>query len=391
LPPPVDATTGHDAASLDAGDAGTARDAADGSTPADAGHPQGDAGPGDAGSMPGTDASVVAFDHTLICFGSGGTGPCSRTVDSQVTFPATGTYSQILLHVTLDCPSNGCDPWDRVGSIDLVTTPQGPDAGTETLIELARFITPYGIKSGVNSPPAWDIDVTELRPLLSGAVKLRAFIDTWVPQGNPGAYGGGWVLGATFNMKGGVPAKVPVAVVPIWTWTTTGKEPTGIVYGDPGNPISQSLPPQTVSLPAGATSFGVRSTITGHGQGNLDNCAEFCSEQHTWQVGSMSNTSTVWRTDCANFPSSGTYQYSRAGWCPGANVIPWDFDVTSQVGTGSSVRVTYGVSPYVNTCNASAPDGGLCTGCQAGESCAYDGAGHTQPFYYVQALLIGFR
>ncbi len=337
--------------------------------------------------VPGQDATIVAFDRTLVCFGAGAYGPCSRTVDAPVTFPATGAYSKIRMHVTLECPPDGCDPWDRVGSIDLVTHA----GGAETLLELGRFVTPYGIVSGVNAPPAWDIDVTELRPLLSGTVTLRVFIDTWVPQGNASANGGGWLVGATFQMTGGVPAKVPVAVVPVWAWTTTGKEPTQIVYGDPGQPLSSSLPPQTVTLPSGATSFGVRATITGHGQGNLDNCAEFCSEDHTWQVGGAPNTKTIWRTDCASYPSSGTYQYSRAGWCPGADVVPWDFDVTSQVGPGPTVTLAYGVTPYVNTCNAGAPDGGLCAGCAAGESCAYDGSGHTQPFYYVQSLLIGFR
>jgi hypothetical protein len=146
-----------------------------------------------------------------------------------------------------------------------------------------------------------------------------------------------------------------------------------------------------VPRPAGATSFGVRSTITGHGQANLDNCSEFCSEDHTWQVGSTPNQAAMWRTDCSNFPSEGTYQYSRAGWCPGANVIPWDFDVTSQVGASPTTTVTYSVSPYLNTCNGTSDGGGLCSGCQAGESCTYDGSDHTQPFYYVQALLIGFK
>jgi len=283
-----------------------------------------------------------------------------------------------------------------MGSIDLVSTAPAdggaPDAAAvETLTEIGRFITPYGITPGTNKPPAWDIDVTELRPLLTGKVTVRAFIDTWVPQGNPGAYGAGWVLGATFEMTGGTPAKVPVSVTPIWVWQTTNKEPVGTVYGDPSQPISESLPPQAVALPTGATSYGVRSTITGHGQGNLDNCSEFCPQEHTWQVGNTPNESKVWRTDCAKYPSSGTYQYSRAGWCPGAYVIPWDFDVTSQVGAGPTVDVTYSVSSYLNTCNGSAPDGGLCTGCASGESCTYDGSDHTQPFYYVQSLLIGFR
>ena len=218
-----------------------------------------DGGPGDAGSEggPGADATITAFVSTLICFGSGGDGPCSRTQDAQVTFPATGTYSKILLHLTLTCPAGGCDPWDRMGSIDLVSTSSEPgsDAGpVETLTELGRFITPYNIVPGTNSPPVWDIDVTELRPLLSGQVTVRAFIDTWVPQGNVAAYGAGWLLGATFEMTGGTPAKVPVAVIPIWVWKTTGQEPVGTVYGDPTQPISASLPPQTVALPAGASS-----------------------------------------------------------------------------------------------------------------------------------------
>ena len=101
----------------------------------------------------------------MICFGSGGDGPCSRTQDAPVTFPTTGTYSKILLHLTLTCPKGGCDPWDRMGSIDLVTTAGdagAPDASPlETLTELGRFITPFGITPGTNAPPVWDIDVTD--------------------------------------------------------------------------------------------------------------------------------------------------------------------------------------------------------------------------------------
>jgi hypothetical protein len=192
-------------------------------------------------------------------------------------------------------------------------------------------------------------------------------------------------------MTGGTPAKVPVAVVPIWTWKTTNKEPTQVVYGDPAQPIASSVPPQTIQLPAGATSFGVRSIITGHGQGNLDNCGEFCQKNHTWTVGSSPNTQAMWRTDCGNFPSAGTYQYSRAGWCPGADVTPWDIDVTSQVGSSGSTTISYGVDTYLNTCNGEPDGGGLCSSCSSGESCTYDGSGHTQPFYYVQGLFIAFR
>jgi hypothetical protein len=337
---------------------------------------------------PGADTTVMAFDATNIFFGP---STNQRTVDAPVTFPSTGTYSNITLHVALTCPSGGCDVWDRFGSISMVTPVSSSDAGTvETLTELARFVTPYGLPAANDPQPTWDFDVTELRPLLSGAVTLRAFIDTWVPQ-NVTNEGYGWVVTASFEMTGGTPSAVPIAVVPIWVWTTTNKEPTEVVYGDPTTPIATSVPPQTVTLPAGASSYGIRSFITGHGQANLDNCSEFCSKMHTWTVGTMANTQAIWRTDCANFPSAGSYQYSRAGWCPGADVKPWDFDVTSQVAGGPTATISYGVDAYVNTCNGASDGGGVCTGCQPGESCQYDGSDHTQPFYYVSSLLIAYR
>jgi hypothetical protein len=377
-----DATPGTDSGGgTDAGGDDDDGSASDGATA--------DAAPdsGSAFTSPGQDANVVAFDQTLVCFGNGGVGPCSRTVDSQVTFPATGTYSKITMHLSLDCPSNGCDPWDRVGSIYAVQPASG---GNETLLEIGRFMTPYGISNGVNSPPKWDVDVTELRPLLAGGVTLRVFIDTWVPQGNAAAYGGGWVFGASFEMKGGTPTKSPQVVLPLWVWKTNGKEPTQVVYGDARWPIASSVPAQKIDLPGGMTSWGIRAHITGHGQANLDNCAEFCSRNHGWTVGSQANTKAIWRTDCGNFPSNGTYQYSRAGWCPGASVDPWDIDVSSQVSASGKTTFTYGVDDYLNTCNGDAPNGGICTGCNGG-TCGYNGGSHTQPFYYLSSLLIGFK
>lgn len=357
-------------------------DAADGAAHGD--------GAADAGITPGPDTTVDVFQATPVFF-----GPTTnqRTVDKTVTFPATGAYASITLHLALTCPTGGCDIWDRFGTLAIVRPVATTDASTtEQLIEVARFVTPYGLPPSGDPQPSWDIDVTELRPLLSGTVTLRAFIDTWVPQ-NVTNEGYGWDVTATFTMKGGIPAQLPVAVVPVWSWITHDKEPTQVVYGDPTIPIAQSLPPQTLTLPAaGATSWRVRSFITGHGQGNLDNCGEFCSRNHTWTVGTTANTKMVWRTDCANYPSNGTYQYPRAGWCPGVDVDAWDFDVTPQVTAGAAgTTFTYGVDAYVNTCNAGADGGGPCTGCATGESCAYDGSDHTQPFYYVSAVLVGLR
>ncbi len=304
------------------------------------GTPEGAGGAGDAGAtgttsgpVAGADAQVSAFDHTPMYF----TGDDNqRIVDVPVSFPASGAYQKIVLHLALDCPTDGCDPWDRFGSLGLVTQ-KGEDGGPDTVIELARFITPYHVGA------AWDLDVTDLRPLLTGDVTLEAFIDTWVGPGSQ--YGGGWLFTASFAMTGGVPTPLPIAAVPVWT-------ARDVTYGDPTKPISAAAPPAMLTLPP-ATSYALRTFVTGHGQGNAGNCAEFCGKTHTITAGTTPHAQKIWRTDCATTAApkqQGTYQYSRAGWCPGADVKPWTFDVTADVAGSTSATFSYDVEAYENTC-----------------------------------------
>jgi hypothetical protein len=327
----------------------------------------------DPGSLPGMDVTITPFMATPIYF----TGADNqRTVDMPASFPTTGAYDQITLHLTLACPTTpgGCDPWDRFASLGIVTQ-KGTGGAPDTVIELARFITPYHVGA------SWDVDLTDLRPLLSGDVTLRAFIDTWVGPGSP--YGDGWVLTASFDMHGGIPAALPIAVVPVWN-------PVSLVYGDPSKPIATAAPAQMITLPA-ASSFALRTLVTGHGQGNADNCAEFCGKNHTLTVNGNAHVQQIWRTDCATTAApnqQGTYQYSRAGWCPGATVTPWSFDVTADIAGAPSVTIGYDVEAYENTCR---PDSMTCTGCTLGTTCAYDGGNHTDPNFQLSSLLIGYR
>ena len=323
------------------------------------------------GLVAGADATVVPFDKTHVFF----TGDENkRIVDAPASFPAEGAYSQIILHFALDCPTGGCDAWDRFATLGIVTA-KGETQEQDTVIEVARFITPYKVKG------AWDLDVTELRPLLSGDVTMRAFIDTWVGPGSP--YGAGWLVTASFEMKGGIPAKVPVAAIPVW-------DRRYVAYGDPAKPLTESVPTQEVALPPGS-SFALRTFITGHGQGNLGNCAEFCKRDHTLVVGSALHTLNVWRDDCpeTGVPGQqGTWKYARAGWCPGADVRPWTMDVTADLAGLDAVNIGYGVEDYENTCRPDAPE---CKGCSLGGGCDYDGGTHTEPNYQVSSLLIAYQ
>ena len=354
-------------ASVESGDEGLP----DVSSDTSSGEPAIEAGPD--GSPPGADITVTPFDKKPIYFTSSDN---QRTVDAQASFPSTGVYEKITLHLTLACPApGGCDPWDRFGSLGVVTS-KGQDGGPDTVIEIARFITPYHVGAD------WDIDVTDLRPLLSGDLTLRAFIDTWVGPGSQ--YGDGWLLGASFEMKGGSPSQEPIAVIPVFA-------PTYVPYGDPAKPIAESLPSADVALPAGAKSFALRSFVTGHGQGNAGNCAEFCSRDHTFTVAQAAHTQKLWRTDCATTAvpgQQGTYKYSRAGWCPGATVTPWQVDVTADLAGKTGAQIAYSVEGYENTCR---PEANPCTGCTLGTGCDYDGSSHTEPNYQVSSVLIAFR
>jgi hypothetical protein len=295
-----------------------------------------------------------------------------RTVDTAVSFPAAGQrYSSVVLHVTLACPTGGCDAWDRLAHLSLVDP--GPTASTDDDVELeiARFITPYGVGYEM------DVDVTDLQRVLEGDRTLRVFVDTWVGPGSP--YGAGWLVSARFDFVGGTPSPDPFAVVPLWA-------PSSVVYGDPARPTARTV---DVTIPEGASSARLRALVTGHGQGNADNCAEFCSRDHTFDVGGASVTSTIWRTDCATTAAPGqmgTFQYPRAGWCPGALVAPWTETIAAPAAGALTVR--YDVQSYENTCR---PDATTCAGCSLGTGCAYDDGAHTEPRFEQSAVLILYR
>ena len=57
-----------------------------------------------------SDTTIVAFDAVHQYFGSLGN---KRTVIDTIQFPDSNTgYSDITMHLNLECPTGGCDPWD---------------------------------------------------------------------------------------------------------------------------------------------------------------------------------------------------------------------------------------------------------------------------------------
>jgi hypothetical protein len=229
---------------------------------------------------------------------------------------------------------------------------------------------------------SWDYDVTDLQPLLAGARTMHAYIDTWSNAG--------YLVTVRFDFKAGTPARKPVKVIPM-AWKNGDRlDRDKVVYGDPGRSIASQLPTQSVTLPAGGFSKSELFVITtGHGQANSDNCAEFCPREHRLLVDGQAHKKTIWRDDCENNPinnQQGTWQYDRAGWCPGSNVRPWIQDLGGALTPGSTHSIAYDVQAYENTCR-----GSVCTGCYQGVSCNYDGGSHTEPYYLVTAFLVLFE
>jgi hypothetical protein len=297
----------------------------------------------------GQDQTVSAFQSRHVYFK--GDADNQRIVKQSVDFPASlQLFSQITLKLSLRCPSPSCDAWDRLGALSLTL-----DDGRK--LELARFITPYGV--GVT----WSVDVTELAPVLVGRREVEVFIDTWVGPGH--SQGAGWLVDASFEFKGGRPSAVPLAVLPVF-------EAQSVDYGDPAKASDQR---RSITLPPG--SFGqakLRTFITGHGQGNTENCAEFCPKTHTLQVQEQKFSKQIWRDDCSRTQTdgrqAGTWTTSRAGWCPGATVTPWEQAITLG---GQTLEISYTPESYVND-----------------RRTGYDDGGHTAPYYRLSAALILF-
>jgi hypothetical protein len=292
-----------------------------------------------------------------------------RKVDAQVAFPAKGPWKQVTLKIDLACPDGQCDWWDRWAYIGVVNG----DARESPVTEILRFATPFRVGASFSA------DVTALQPLLTGNRRLRVFVDTWVGPGH--ANGNGWLVDARFTFEPGTPERLPIAVLPVF-------DVASFEAGDPKKPIAMSVPPKTIEIPANAGAVELHSFITGHGQGNLDNCAEFCAKTHSYVVNGKSFDKKIWRDDCATTaiqPQGGTWMYPRAGWCPGSVAQPWVEDVSSAAAASATVTVAYAPEGYENTCR---PDSSACGGCVNGKLCAYDDGMHTAPTYAQSALLV---
>lgn len=303
--------------------------------------------------------SIQAFDGDLINFDG---SYDSRWFYGTYEFPqSVGVYESIVANFEVTCPSvsGGCDDWDRLAWVEF-KAPNGD------WMELFRYITPYGIGC------SHSIDVTDFASFLQGEVELRMFIDTWGT--------GGWDLHLDFDFTKGSPEYVYSHVQELWHGNYN--------FGDPEN----LQPADTLALkyPYLTEHAILRLTTTGHGWGenNTSNAAEFYHAEHTLLIDEEPTfVQDLWN-DCSPNPDNcngqfGTWQYNRAGWCPGTIAPPFSYNLTPHLRSDTFNLAYVFQESYQDYCHPNNPN------CISGVTCNDCNAGYN-PHYRVATYLISY-
>jgi len=237
--------------------------------------------------------------------------------------PANIRYQKVLMNFKLRCPpGKPCGEWDYLYYV-FITKP-----GSTQRYEIMRYISPYGNGLNLGSGFTWTMDVTDFSTLLHDSVYIDANMhnpwDASVLQED---------LELTFDFITGIPPRDVLSVQPLWNGNPQ--------YGQPKS-IEEFLVPKNGYIPKEAKGAKLRVTQTGHGFGqNPDNCAEFCNKKQYIKIkGERYFERDVWRETCGLnpvYPQGGTWVYNRSNWCPGAEVIPFDYELTPNIIPGDSL------------------------------------------------------
>ncbi len=256
----------------------------------------------------------------------------------------TGAFDQINGLLDIQCPSGGCDPWDRVSHIEV----KGHNG---EWYEIIRYLTPYGVACNHS------IDLTDFMSLLQGKVTFRISL---------GTSGNGFLYSLNLDYVSGTPVNSFSKVDKLWNQT--------YAFGD----MADLTPCEgyTINYDNSINSSKIKLVSTGHGWGdnNTDNAAEFHEDTHHIHVNNIEKFSQHNWNDCNPnpddcSPQNGTWYHNRAGWCPGSIAQWFDFDMTEYV-NDPSIELDYIFNQsYQDLChpnNVNCITGVTCSDCNAG-------------------------
>ncbi len=279
------------------------------------------------------------------------------TINGCVLPSYIGAYDTIIATLTVSCPPGGCGAWDYVRSVRA-------QSHEGNWFEIIRYVTPYG------TPCSHKINLADYMSILCGKVN---FVIT-------GGIDNGYNYALKFEYKPGAPPHKYSQVTQIW------ENNYNFGYYPQLQPVSIS----NYTYPVGVATSKLKLISTGHGGGtnNTGNAAEFYDATHHIHINSVDSFAQHNWTTCNPNPDgctnqAGTWQYSRAGWCPGSIAHPFDYDLTTYI-AANNIAIQYVFYPgYIDMCNTSYPP------CVSGTTCP-SCSGGTIPVLDVDCNLVNF-
>ena len=281
-----------------------------------------------------------AFSGKRLAWGSGYSQAASQNFDLHTD---NSNIEGIKMYIRLECPSGGCDPWDRFANI-LVK-----NSDRNQWYEMARHITPYGVGNSVLDR-GLEVDVTDFKSLLVGNVELKTYAETWVSSG--------WVISIEFDFLAGEPDYKYYQITPVIQFNNNSL--SGVPYGGENGVTELDETKfdlkKSISLGSNIKSAHFRTIISGWGHATPADsdgraCAEWCFRTHKIKIDNTDKFSHyMGPIGCSSNPitnQGGNWSPDRAGWCPGM-VVPVRIDQFNSDISNSTIDFEYYFQPWTN-------------------------------------------
>jgi len=295
--------------------------------------------------------NYTTFNQQALGFGGGFSQSNSQVFNLHQDI---SNIAQIKMFLQIDCPSTGCDDWDRFANIKV------KDDATDNWFEIGRYITPYWVGTQ-QLDRGLEFDVTDFKALLSGPTELRIYIENWTAKAD--------LITLKFDYIEGTPDYPYYAVSEVLGFHANSID--GVPYG-----VSHSEDlDKTIQIPNNAESTHLRTLISGWGHATpndngpdyLRGCAEWCYRTHDLKINGVNSFQHyMGPIGCASNPvsnqSPGNWMPDRAGWCPGMAVpvrsndlgtsfngtsFTFEYDFEDWTSDGQGGNAYYATSTYV--------------------------------------------
>ena len=255
------------------------------------------------------------------------------------------------MYLQIDCPSTGCDDWDRFANVKV------KDQATGNWYEIARYITPYWVGTQ-QLQRGLEFDVTDFKSFLKDNVELRIYIENWTTKAD--------IVSIDFDYIVGTPDYENYEVAEVLSLHSNSI--SGVPYG-----VTHNLDlEKSIQIPSDSENIQFRTIISGWGHAtpyDADGrpCAEWCFRTHDIKInGSNTFQHNLGPIGCSANPinnqNPGNWQPDRAGWCPGMAVpvrmnsldtsysgstISFEYDFEDWISDGNGGNAFYAISTYV--------------------------------------------